>query len=85
MGLSVEDLIAVAAVHFIVQSLFAVLQYSVDLYILLFSFSLFMTLSVIRLKSRRHIIRDSIRYFYLNVFRGGVAYDPTAYRHRSHQ
>jgi hypothetical protein len=81
MGLSVEDLIAVASIHFTVQSIFAVIHAEIDLFILLFSFCLFGFLAVVRLKFRRHIIRDSIRYFYFNLVKGGVAYDSTSYRY----
>jgi hypothetical protein len=82
LGLSVEDLILLATVHFFIQSIFAMLKFEVDFYILLFSVSAFVALSIIRLKVRRHIIRDFIKYGFFNLIRGGLAYDPSTYRYR---
>lgn len=82
LGLTVEDLILVGTVHFIIQSAFAALKFQIDLYILIFSCSLFIGLSVIRLKFRRHIIRDSVKYANTQILKGGVGYDSSSYRYR---
>jgi hypothetical protein len=84
MGLSVEDLIAVASIHFTVQSIFAFTHLEVDLFVLIFSILVFAALSVIRVKNRRHIIRDFSKYLFYQ-FRGGVAYDSTSYRYSSNR
>jgi hypothetical protein len=82
MGLSVEDLLLVAGFHFFTSALCGLLRLDLDLYVLMISVICLMVLSMVRLRYRRHILRDGSIYLWVCLMRGGVAYDPSSYRIR---
>jgi len=73
-GLNPSDLIGLGVVFYILQTICFEIGYE--------GASLFGTLLAtvilihIRLRYRRKIIRDCLRYYYVKVFKGGVFHDP---------
>jgi len=73
VGLDRNDLMALAFVYFIAQNFFAI--WGKEYISVVVTILALATLMNIRLKYRRKIIRDSLRYYYYKFFSGGVYRD----------
>lgn len=73
-GLDRNDIMAIGVVFYLVQMVLSI--FSLEGFSLIFTGIGAIILMQIRLKFRRKIIRDTLRYFFVKIFWGGVYHDP---------